>query len=171
MTDHITPPPTPAVELRDVTKRFGHVEALRDVSLRIEPGEMVAILGPNGAGKTTAISIMLGIRKPTSGEAWMFGIDPQDLRARIRCAVMLQDTGFHWSLRAQVPPKLPTCTVPGTLARSKDRALRARGSFGRVQDDGPFRSDGTWLQKQNAEANASSSTQYIGSFSSRQTSP
>jgi ABC-2 type transport system ATP-binding protein len=82
--------PTPAVELRNVSKRFDKAEALRDV---------VAILGPNGAGKTTAISIMLGIRKPTSGEAQIFGMDPHDLRARARCGVMLQDTGLPWNLK------------------------------------------------------------------------
>lgn len=91
--------PTPAVELRNVSKRFDKAEALRDVSLRIDPGEVVAILGPNGAGKTTAISIMLGIRKPTSGEAQIFGMDPHDLRARARCGVMLQDTGLPWNLK------------------------------------------------------------------------
>ena len=50
-------------------KRFGPVEALRGVSLAVRPGELVGLLGPNGAGKTTAISLMLGMRQPTSGSA------------------------------------------------------------------------------------------------------
>lgn len=101
MTTRVTLSATPAVELRDVSKQFGDVHALRDISLRIDPGEVVAILGPNGAGKTTAISIMLGIRQPTSGEARIFGLDPQDLHARSRCGVMLQDTGLPWNLRVR----------------------------------------------------------------------
>src|SRR5438034_10244357 len=78
----------PAVELTDVSKRYGEVQALRDVSMKIEPGEVVAMLGPNGAGKTTSISIMLGVRNPTSGTTRLFGLDPKDLRARSRIGVM-----------------------------------------------------------------------------------
>jgi ABC-2 type transport system ATP-binding protein len=125
MTNHITPASTPAVELRDVTKRFGTVEALRDVSLRIDPGEVVAILGPNGAGKTTAISIMLGIRQPTSGEARMFGMDPQDIRARSRCGVMLQETGVHWSLRVRELVALFRSYYPNPLPA--DRVMDVAG--------------------------------------------
>jgi ABC-2 type transport system ATP-binding protein len=87
------------VELEDVTKTFGAVRALDGVSLRIETGEVVAMLGPNGAGKTTAISIMLGTRKPTSGVARLFGINPRDLKARSRIGVMLQESGVPGMLR------------------------------------------------------------------------
>lgn len=89
----------PAIELRNVSKRFGNVEVLHDISLRIERGEVVAMLGPNGAGKTTAIHTMLGIREPTTGEVRIFGMNPRDLHVRILCGVMLQETGVHWSLR------------------------------------------------------------------------
>jgi ABC-2 type transport system ATP-binding protein len=50
-------------------------------------------LGPNGAGKTTSIALMLGLRKPTSGQARLFGLDPRDRRARSHCGVMLQESG------------------------------------------------------------------------------
>jgi ABC-2 type transport system ATP-binding protein len=69
------------------------VEALRGVDLAIRPGEVVAMLGPNGAGKTTSISLMLGLRQPTAGEARLFGLPPTDRRARSRCGVMLQESG------------------------------------------------------------------------------
>jgi len=92
-------PASPAVELRHVSKRFGDMHALRDISLDVRPGEVVAILGPNGAGKTTAISIMLGIRQPTSGVARIFGLEPRDIHGRSQCGVMLQDTGLPWNLR------------------------------------------------------------------------
>ncbi|HEX9099101.1 MAG TPA: ABC transporter ATP-binding protein [Candidatus Dormibacteraeota bacterium] len=82
-----------AVELVRATKNYGAVKALTGVDLSINEGEVVAILGPNGAGKTTAISLMLGLRRPTSGEVRLFGLQPTDRRARSRCGVMLQESG------------------------------------------------------------------------------
>ena len=84
---------SPAVELVEVSKRYGQVEALRSVSLAIQPGEIVAMLGPNGAGKTTSISLMLGLRQPTGGQVRLFGLPPTDRRARSRAGVMLQESG------------------------------------------------------------------------------
>ncbi len=92
---------TPAVELIDVRKSFGDRQALRGVSLRIEQGEVVAILGPNGAGKTTCINLMLGQRRPTTGTASLFGLSPEDRRARSRCGVMLQESGLLGQLRVR----------------------------------------------------------------------
>ena len=90
---------TSTVQVEHVSKRYGQVQALDDVSFQIEPGEVVAMLGPNGAGKTTSISIMLGTRKPTAGTARLFGLDPRDLKARSRIGVMLQDSGVPGMLR------------------------------------------------------------------------
>ena len=89
----------PAVELIDASKSYGRVEALRAVSLRVDAGEVVAILGPNGAGKTTAISLMLGIRRPTAGAVRLFGLPPGDRAARSRCGVMLQESGVNAALK------------------------------------------------------------------------
>jgi ABC-2 type transport system ATP-binding protein len=61
------------IELQNVSKRYGDLEALRGVSFLVEPGECVALLGPNGAGKTTAIEIMLGLRHATSGRVSVGG--------------------------------------------------------------------------------------------------
>ena len=108
------------VQLLDAHKRFGRVVALRGVSISVGPGELVGILGPNGAGKTTAISLMLGLRRPTSGRALLFGLDPLDLRARSRTGVMLQESGIPLTLkvrevvdlfRTYYPNPLPTDTV------------------------------------------------------------
>ncbi|HKW94007.1 MAG TPA: ABC transporter ATP-binding protein [Methylomirabilota bacterium] len=63
------------------------------MDLTIRRGEVVAMLGPNGAGKTTSISLMLGLRQPTAGQARLFGLPPSDRRARSRCGVMLQESG------------------------------------------------------------------------------
>jgi ABC-2 type transport system ATP-binding protein len=89
----------PAVVLDHASKRYGSVQALDDVSLQIESGEIVAMLGPNGAGKTTSINLMLGLRKPTGGRARLFGHDPKDLRSRSRIGVMLQESGVPGMLR------------------------------------------------------------------------
>ena len=64
-----------AVETVDLAKTYPKVEALRDLSLRIEPGEIFALLGPNGAGKTTWISIVCGLVRATAGTASVLGHD------------------------------------------------------------------------------------------------
>src|SRR6266516_6497638 len=113
----------PAVELTDVSKRYGEVQALHDVSLKIEPGEVVAMLGPNGAGKTTSISIMLGVRNPTSGTARLFGLDPKDLKARSRIGVMLQESGVPGMLRVSEIVDLFRSYYPSPLPTTEAIAM------------------------------------------------
>ena len=64
------------IEVRDLTKTFGAVEAVRGISFRVEAGEIVGFLGPNGAGKTTTMRILAGIFPPTSGEVRIAGRNP-----------------------------------------------------------------------------------------------
>jgi ABC-2 type transport system ATP-binding protein len=90
---------TSAAELRDAVKTIGKDRALNGVSLTEGQGETVALLGPNGAGKTTAISLMLGLRRPTAGSALLFGRDPRDLASRLRTGVMLQESGVPDTLK------------------------------------------------------------------------
>jgi ABC-2 type transport system ATP-binding protein len=92
---------TLAVELENASKSFGSVQALRNVSLKVDAGEVVAFLGPNGAGKTTAISIMLGLRSPSSGSARIFGQNPREPRNRARIGVMLQESGVPGLLKVR----------------------------------------------------------------------
>jgi len=68
---------TTAIRTEGLTKRYGDVDALDDLSLEILPGEVVGYLGPNGAGKTTTIRLLLGLIRPTSGRGEIFGIDCQ----------------------------------------------------------------------------------------------
>ena len=116
---------TAAAQLIDATKRYGSVEALKGVSLDIELGEVVAMLGPNGAGKTTSISLLLGLRKPTSGDALLFGRDPKDLSARSRVGVMLQESGIPAMLRVREIVDLFRSYYPKPMAR--DRAIAMAG--------------------------------------------
>ena len=68
-----TPQESPAIALRQITKAFGAVAAVKGVDLSINPGETVALLGPNGAGKTTTLDIALGLIHPDQGEVELFG--------------------------------------------------------------------------------------------------
>src|SRR6266704_767948 len=76
--------------LAGVTKKYTKITALRDVSLNVRAGELLAVLGPNGAGKTTAVRLLLGLTKPGSGLATVFGHDPRNASARGRIGAMLQ---------------------------------------------------------------------------------
>lgn len=72
------PPPmpeqaTPAIETVNLTKRYGALTALDNLSLRLEPGDVFGFIGPNGAGKSTTMKILAGLLEPTSGEAKIFG--------------------------------------------------------------------------------------------------
>ncbi len=79
-----------AVVVDKVTKRFGDIQALREISLEIEAGKVFGLLGPNGAGKTTLVRILATLLKPTSGRAEVLGLDvaghPSRVRARIGLA-------------------------------------------------------------------------------------
>ncbi len=65
----------PVVEALQLTKRYGDLDALRGIDLRIEKGEFFGLFGPNGAGKTTMLRIMTGQLKPTAGTARVLGVD------------------------------------------------------------------------------------------------
>jgi ABC-2 type transport system ATP-binding protein len=83
-----------AVDLVDVHKHFGSVQAVRGVSLGIESGEIVALLGPNGAGKTTSIDMILGLSKPSSGTVSVYGMAPRQAIGRGLVSAVMQTGGL-----------------------------------------------------------------------------
>lgn len=82
-----------------VTRRFGDVVALDDVTLDIHPGAIVGLLGPNGAGKSTLLSLLQGLRRPTSGTVTLFGGDPRDPQRRSLLGSTPQETALPSTLR------------------------------------------------------------------------
>ena len=88
----------PVLELKDLSKTFGGLRAVRGVSLTIMPGERKAIIGPNGAGKTTLFNLISGIFPATSGQVLLFGRDvtswPSHRRAALGMARTFQVTSL-----------------------------------------------------------------------------
>ena len=73
--------PVPVLEARHLSKRFGGVKAVNDVSLKVLPGEIVSLIGPNGAGKTTTFNLISGVLPPSEGEIWFKGQDTRRLKS------------------------------------------------------------------------------------------
>ena len=91
------------IEVRDLVKRYGNLEAVRGIDLQVRQGEIFGFLGPNGAGKSTTISILSTLLKPTSGSAFVAGLnvaeDPGGVRARI--GLVFQDPSLDDQLTAR----------------------------------------------------------------------
>jgi ABC-2 type transport system ATP-binding protein len=85
---------TTVVGFKGVSKSFGDVRAVADLTLELHPGETVALLGPNGAGKSTALDLLLGLRMPDAGTVELFGGSPRQAIARGRVGAMLQSGGL-----------------------------------------------------------------------------
>jgi ABC-2 type transport system ATP-binding protein len=90
----------PAVETRDLTRRFGAITAVDRLSLRIACGEVFGLLGPNGSGKTTTIRMLCGLLDPTAGTARVAGVEvteaPEQVKTRI--GYMSQRFGLYEDL-------------------------------------------------------------------------
>jgi len=89
------------VRTEHVSRRFGAVVAVDDVTLDVHAGEVVGVLGPNGAGKSTLFAMLTGLRRPTSGRVELFGGDPTDARNRRGLGVTSQESGTPPMLRVR----------------------------------------------------------------------
>jgi ABC-2 type transport system ATP-binding protein len=87
---------TTAIACERLTKRYGDLVALDQVSFDVPPGQLVALLGPNGAGKTTAMELLEGYLAPTAGTVRVLGTDPRhgDRAGRARIGLVLQSTSL-----------------------------------------------------------------------------
>jgi putative spermidine/putrescine transport system ATP-binding protein len=108
-----------AVDLLDLSRHYGKVRALDGLTLRIEPGELVALLGPSGCGKTTALRILAGLDQPTLGEVLLAGRDITGVPANKR------DMGMVFQAYSLFPHLTVTDNVAfGLRLRGVDRGRR-----------------------------------------------
>ena len=86
-----------AIEVRDLRKSYGEVEAVRGVSFEVGRGEVFCLLGPNGAGKTSIVEILEGYRKRSHGDVKVLGMDPahSERELRERVGIVLQECGVQ----------------------------------------------------------------------------
>jgi ABC-type Mn2+/Zn2+ transport system ATPase subunit len=91
----------PLAVLRAAQKRYGATVALDGLDIEVGRGELVAVLGPNGAGKSTAIALLLGLQRPDSGTAQLFGESPESLDARRQTGVMMQEVTLAPELKVR----------------------------------------------------------------------
>jgi ABC-2 type transport system ATP-binding protein len=89
------------VDVEGLAKRYGHTDALIDLSLQVEPGEVFGFLGPNGAGKTTAVKLLLGMARPTGGRGTVLGAPLGDRAARARIGYLPELFRYQPWLRAR----------------------------------------------------------------------
>jgi ABC-2 type transport system ATP-binding protein len=111
----------PVVDVRGLSKRYGEVLAVEDVTFALARGTITGFLGPNGAGKTTTLRLLLGLAQPTSGEALIFGRRYQELESPMcRVGAVLESGDFD----------------PGRSGRNHLRALALATSIpsGRVEE-------------------------------------
>jgi ABC-2 type transport system ATP-binding protein len=86
----------PVVQVSSLTKRFGGLAAVKDLTFSLERGTVTGFLGPNGAGKTTTLRLLLGLAEPTAGEALVFGRRYRDLdHPPRRVGAVLESNDFH----------------------------------------------------------------------------
>ena len=114
-------PAVPALRAQHLTKRFGGTNAVEDLSLEVPAGEVFGFLGPNGAGKSTTIRMLLGLLRPTAGEAWVFDAPVADVESAHRLlAHVPADVALWPSFSGQECLDLLAGVGPGT-----DLAYRA----------------------------------------------
>jgi ABC-2 type transport system ATP-binding protein len=138
----------PAIEVSDLHKTYGDVEAVRGLSFEVPRGEVFGLLGPNGAGKTTTVEILEGYRRRSAGEVRVLGEDPQDGSRELkqRIGIVLQSCGFYPRLtvreavehmaKAYPHPRdaRETIALVGLEEKSDERAGRLSGGQQRRLD-------------------------------------
>jgi ABC-2 type transport system ATP-binding protein len=90
------------IKVRNLTKKFGKLMAVNDISFDVCEGEIFAFLGPNGAGKSTTIKMLVTLLNPTSGEISLNGVDPTKNQHKARCSfgIVFQDPSLDEELTA-----------------------------------------------------------------------
>src|SRR3954470_3308590 len=109
------------VEIRDLSKSFGDVAAVTDVSFDVEAGRVTGFLGPNGAGKSTTLRALLRLVRPSSGSATFDGVPYDELeRPAARVGVVLEDVSFHSGRTARNPLRVLAATAQLPASRVEE---------------------------------------------------
>ena len=121
------PKQIPSIDVRALNKRYGSITAMRDVTFRVEPGEIIGFLGPNGAGKSTTMRILTGLTMADSGEAYLCGesvaLHPE--RAKLKIGYMPENNPLPEDMR--VANKLAfSCSTQRYSGSQKVRAHQHR---------------------------------------------
>jgi len=116
----------PAIEMKQLAKKYQDVTALDNLNLQIDKGELFGLLGPNGAGKTTTISILCGLLKPTGGQAAVCGYDVQKDASKVKemIGVCIQETAIYPYLTGE-----ENIVLFGNLYTMDKKTLKARQSM------------------------------------------
>ncbi len=125
------------VTVDHLSKRYGDVQAVTDVSFEVREGEIFGLLGPNGAGKTTSVECVQGLRRPDGGVVRVLGLDPRADAARLRPLIgaQLQESSLPDRIRVWEALDLFSSLQPGgppwrTVMAQWGLAEKARASFG-----------------------------------------
>ena len=118
----MTSEPGLVIDVADLRKRYGRVQALAGLSMTVRPGEIFGFLGPNGAGKTTAVKLLLGLASPTGGRGTVLGRPLGDREARRRIGYLPELFRFQPWLRAREVLKLHADLI-GMSATGRPRAF------------------------------------------------
>src|SRR5438876_11749661 len=88
---------TPVIELNQLIRRYGKLEAVNGLSLTVQPGRCYGFFGRNGAGKTTTIKCLLNLLQPTSGTVRVFGLEPRcdEVEVKSRLAYVPDQVAFY----------------------------------------------------------------------------
>ncbi|MEV2236782.1 ABC transporter ATP-binding protein [Micromonospora sp. NPDC049891] len=114
----------PAIRTDHLTKRYGPLLALDDLDLTVTAGEVFGFLGPNGAGKSTTIRLLLGLARPTAGQAWIFGTPAADVAtAHQRIAYVPADVTLWPQLTGAEILELLGATGPGVDVAYRDELV------------------------------------------------
>lgn len=133
------PPDDVRLRARGLTKRYGDLVAVDHLDLDVKTGEIFGLLGQNGAGKTTTILMLLGLTEPSSGEAWVVGLDPTrgPLEVKRRVGYMPDSVGFYGDMSGRENlrytarlNRINQATADATI----DEVLEQVGLTGRADD-------------------------------------
>jgi len=127
----------PAIDVRDLRKRYGETEAVRGIDFQVQRGEVFGLLGPNGAGKTTTVEILEGYRSRSGGEVSVLGHDPErrERELRERVGIVLQSCGIynhikvreavaHWARLYPAPRDVEETIALAGLEEKRDEVTR-----------------------------------------------